>query len=43
VYQVELTHGAGHIELHSPADMLEPNKIERKDVTAKCYGDDATH
>ncbi|NML05640.1 translation elongation factor 4 [Sphingomonas sp. G-3-2-10] len=28
VYQIELTHGAGHIELHNPADMPEPNKIE---------------
>ncbi len=28
VYQIDLTHGAGHIELHNPADMPEPNKIE---------------
>ena len=28
VYQIELTHGAGHIELHNPADMPEPNKIQ---------------
>ena len=28
VYQIELTHGAGHIELHNPADMPDPNKIE---------------
>ncbi|MBX9858674.1 MAG: translation elongation factor 4, partial [Sphingomonas sp.] len=28
VYQIELTHGQGHIELHNPADMPEPNKIE---------------
>ncbi|MDF7776963.1 translation elongation factor 4 [Sphingomonas sp. AOB5] len=28
VYQIELTHGAGHVELHNPADMPEPNKIE---------------
>ncbi|ODP38320.1 translation elongation factor 4 [Sphingomonas turrisvirgatae] len=28
VYQIELTHGGGHIELHNPADMPEPNKIE---------------
>jgi GTP-binding protein LepA len=27
VYQIELAHGAGHIELHNPADMPEPNKI----------------
>jgi GTP-binding protein LepA len=27
VYQIELTHGAGHIELHNPADMPDPNKI----------------
>ncbi len=27
VYQIELTHGQGHIELHNPADMPEPNKI----------------
>ena len=27
VYQIELSHGAGHIELHNPADMPEPNKI----------------
>jgi len=28
VYQIELTHNGGHIELHNPADMPEPNKIE---------------
>ena len=28
VYQIELTHGGGHIELHNPADMPEPNKIQ---------------
>ncbi|QDZ08032.1 elongation factor 4 [Sphingomonas panacisoli] len=28
VYQIELTHGGGHIELHNPADMPEANKIE---------------
>ena len=28
VYQIELSHGAGHLELHNPADMPEPNKIE---------------
>ncbi|TZG29602.1 translation elongation factor 4 [Sphingomonas montanisoli] len=28
VYQIELTHGGGHVELHNPADMPEPNKIE---------------
>ena len=28
VYQIELTHGSGHIELHNPADMPDPNKIE---------------
>ncbi|MGY4399013.1 GTP-binding protein LepA [Sphingomonas sp. UYAg733] len=27
VYQIELTHGGGHIELHNPADMPDPNKI----------------
>ena len=27
VYQIELTHGAGHLELHNPADMPDPNKI----------------
>ncbi|RVT91183.1 translation elongation factor 4 [Sphingomonas crocodyli] len=27
VYQIELTHGGGHVELHNPADMPEPNKI----------------
>ncbi len=27
VYQIELTHGAGHIELHNPADMPDPNRI----------------
>ena len=28
VYEIELNHGGGHIELHNPADMPEPNKIE---------------
>jgi GTP-binding protein LepA len=28
VYRIELTHGGGHIELHNPADMPDPNKIE---------------
>src|SRR3546814_20340717 len=28
VYQIELTHGGGHVELHNPADMHDPNKIE---------------
>ena len=28
VYEIELTHGGGHVELHNPADMPEPNKIE---------------
>jgi GTP-binding protein LepA len=28
VYQIELTHGAGHVELHNPADMPDPSKIE---------------
>ena len=28
VYQIELTHDGGHIELHNPADMPDPNKIE---------------
>ncbi|MDQ2877723.1 MAG: translation elongation factor 4 [Pseudomonadota bacterium] len=28
VYQIELTHGQGHIELHNPADMPDPSKIE---------------
>lgn len=27
VYQIELTHGGGHLELHNPADMPDPNKI----------------
>ncbi|RYE87349.1 MAG: elongation factor 4 [Hyphomicrobiales bacterium] len=27
VYQIELTHGGGHIELHNPADMPETTKI----------------
>ncbi len=29
VYQIDLTHGGGQIELHNPADMPDPNKIER--------------
>lgn len=28
VYQIELTHGGGHLELHNPADMPDPNKME---------------
>ncbi|MFZ5795298.1 MAG: translation elongation factor 4 [Sphingomonas sp.] len=28
VYELELTHGGGTIELHNPADMPDPNKIE---------------
>ena len=28
VYQIELSHGAGHMDLHNPADMPDPNKIE---------------
>jgi GTP-binding protein LepA len=28
VYQIELTHGGGHVELHNPADMPDPNKID---------------
>ncbi|WP_298092838.1 translation elongation factor 4 [uncultured Sphingomonas sp.] len=27
VYEIELTHGGGTIELHNPADMPDPNKI----------------
>jgi len=27
VYEIELTHGEGQIELHNPADMPDPNKI----------------
>ncbi len=27
VYQIELTHGGGRIELHNPADMPDPNQI----------------
>ncbi len=27
VYQIELTHGGGHLELHNPADMPDPSKI----------------
>ena len=27
VYQIELTHNGGHIDLHNPADMPDPNKI----------------
>jgi len=27
VYQIELTHGGGHIELHNPADMPDPSRI----------------
>ncbi|MBA3880691.1 MULTISPECIES: translation elongation factor 4 [Sphingomonas] len=28
VYEIELTHGGGLLELHNPADMPDPNKIE---------------
>ncbi|MBB5716017.1 translation elongation factor 4 [Sphingomonas aerophila] len=28
VYEIELSHDGGHIELHNPADMPDPNKIE---------------
>ncbi|WP_066800603.1 translation elongation factor 4 [Sphingomonas soli] len=28
VYKIKLTHDGGEIELHNPADMPEPNKIE---------------
>lgn len=28
VYKLTLTHGGGEIELHNPADMPDPNKIE---------------
>ncbi|MES2988774.1 MAG: translation elongation factor 4 [Pseudomonadota bacterium] len=28
VYQIDLTHDAGHVELHNPADMPDPSKIE---------------
>jgi GTP-binding protein LepA len=28
VYEIELSHGAGHLELHNPADMPDPNAIE---------------
>lgn len=27
VYQIELSHGNGHIELHNPADMPDPSRI----------------
>ncbi|SFP49495.1 translation elongation factor 4 [Sphingomonas rubra] len=27
VYQIELTHNGGHIDLHNPADMPDPNRI----------------
>ncbi|OMJ33021.1 MULTISPECIES: translation elongation factor 4 [Sphingomonas] len=27
VYQIELSHGGGQIDLHNPADMPDPNKI----------------
>jgi GTP-binding protein LepA len=27
VYEIELMHGEGHLELHNPADMPDPNKI----------------
>ena len=27
VYQIELTHGGGHLELHNPADMPDPRRI----------------
>ena len=28
VFQIELTHGGGHLELHNPADMPDPNRIQ---------------
>ncbi len=28
VYKIKLTHGGGEIELHNPADMPDPNKID---------------
>lgn len=28
VYEIALAHGAGQLELHNPADMPDPNKIE---------------
>ncbi|UVO48999.1 translation elongation factor 4 [Sphingomonas sp. SUN019] len=28
VYQIDLSHGQGHLELHNPADMPDPNKID---------------
>jgi GTP-binding protein LepA len=28
VYKIKLTHGGGDIELHNPADMPDPNRIE---------------
>ncbi len=28
VYEIELTHGAGHLELHNPADMPDASRIE---------------
>ncbi|MBX9795733.1 MAG: translation elongation factor 4 [Sphingomonas sp.] len=28
VYRLELTHGGGEMELHNPADMPDPNRIE---------------
>ena len=28
VYQIKLTHGGGEIELHNPADMPDPSRIE---------------
>jgi len=28
VYNLTLTHGGGHLELHNPADMPDPNRIE---------------
>ncbi|GGB33744.1 elongation factor 4 [Sphingomonas metalli] len=28
VYQIQLTHGGGQIDLHNPADMPDPNRIE---------------
>ena len=27
VYQIELSYGAGHVELHNPADMPDPSRI----------------
>ncbi len=29
VYEIELSHGGGQLELHNPADMPDPNRIEQ--------------